>query len=318
MTVRNALSITALAAIVVLAVGYLASLGVRTGPPDERTNVSMAVTDVNGLVVGSNVLLRGVPIGKVTAIESAVDATTVRFYIEGSRQVPVDSIVRVDNLSALGETYIGLFPRTSGGPILVDGQHLAAEAVRQPTTISDLAVKMGRLLQQADPTQLTRIVAEADTALADPETVLPNLARAAALLRNEAASADGRGRQLLINLQTMLRNAGFVGPALANLAPNLKQVGPNMQAIFAGAMGIVLAGSPEALERLQAYLARIQNFLDTRAPDIKVLAETLLPNVRSIGSALTNFDTGRLLGNMLRGVPEEGAIDLRITVLPPG
>ena len=49
-----------------------------------------------------------------------------------------------------------------------------------------------------------------------------------------------------------------------------------------------------------------------------MLAETLLPNIRSIGSALTNFDTGRLLGNMLRGVPEDGAIDLHVTVLPPG
>ncbi len=318
MTVRNALSVTALAAIVVVALCYIAALGVPIAPPDDRTNVSMALTNVNGLVVGSNVLLRGIPVGKVTAIESAVDGAAVSFYIDRAHQVPVDSIVRVDNLSALGETYIGLFPRTSEGPMLAEGQHLAADAVTGPTTISDLAVNVGRLLQQADPTQLERILAEADTALADPETVLPNLARAATLLRNEAASTDGRGRALLINLQTMLRNAGFVGPALANLAPNLKQVGPNMQAIFAGAMGIVLAGSPEALERLQAYLARIQNFLDSRAPDIKVLAETLLPNVRSIGSALTNFDTGRMLGNMLRGVPEDGAIDLRITVLPPG
>lgn len=202
--------------------------------------------------------------------------------------------------------------------MLTEGQHLAAEAITQPTTISDLAVSVGRILRQADPGQLQRIVAEADTALADPETVLTDLTHAATLLRSEVTSMDGRGQQLLINLQTLLRNAGFVGPALASLAPNLKQLGPNMQGIVAGAMGLVLAGSPEAIERLQAYLARIQDFLDNRAPDIKVLAETLLPNIRSIGSAFTNFDTGRMLGNMLRGVPQDGAIDLRVTVLPPG
>lgn len=317
MTVRNLVSVTALAAIVVVAIGYIGALGVRVGPPDHRTNLSMAVKNTNGLVVGSNVLLRGVPVGKVTTVEAAVDAATVHFYIDGAHQVPVDSIVRVDNLSALGETYIGLFPKASEGPMLADGQHLAAEAVTQPPTISDLAVSMGRLLQQADAIRLKQIVAEADTALGDPETVLPNLIRAATLLRSEVMGIDGRGQELLINLQTLLRNAGFVGPTLAKLAPNLERLGPNMQEIFAGAMGIVLAGSPEALERLQAYLARIQNFLDTRAPDIKVLAETLLPNIRSIGSALTNFDTGRLLGNMLRGVPEDGAIDLHVTVIPP-
>jgi virulence factor Mce-like protein len=318
MSVRNLLTVTALTAIVVLAIGYIGTLGVRIHPPDHRTNLSMAVTNINGLVVGSNVLLRGVPVGEVTAIDAAVDAATVDFYIEGAHQVPVDSTVRLDNLSALGETYIGLFPRTSGGPLLTDGQHLAVEAITQPPTISDLAVSMGRLLEQADPTQLTRIVTEADTALGDPDVLLPNLAHTATLMRSEVMSMDGRGRELLVNVQTLLRNAEFVGPTLAHLAPHLNQLGPNVQGIFAGAMNLVLAGSPEALERLQAYLARIQNFLDTRAPDIKVLAETLLPNIRSIGSALTNFDTGRLLGNMLRGIPEDGAIELRVSVLPPG
>ncbi|MGE2724208.1 MlaD family protein [Mycolicibacterium pulveris] len=317
-TLRNLLSLTALAAIVVLAIGYLAGLGVRIGPPEHRTNLSMAVPNINGLVVGSNVLLRGVPVGKVTGIEPSADAATVDFYIDGAHRVPVDSAVRLDNLSALGETYIGLFPRSAGGPVFTDGQRIAAEEVLTPPTISELAVSVGRILRQADPAQLKTVVAEVGTALADPDSVLPNLTRAGTLLRNEAKSMNGRGQELLVNTQTLLRNAGFVGPALANLAPQLAQLGPNMQGIFAGAMNIVHAGSPEALAQLQAYLTRIQHFLDTRAPDIQVLAETLLPNIRQIGSALTDFDTGRLLENMLRGVPDDGAIDLRVTMLPPG
>lgn len=318
MKLRNLLSATALVAIVVLALSYLAALGVRISPPEQRTNLSMAVDNINGLVVGSNVLLRGVRVGKVTSIEPAVEAALVHFYIAGEHRLPVDSVVRVDNLSALGETYIGFFPGPAAEPVFEEGQRIATEAVTTPPTISDLAVSVGHLLQQSDPAQLKSLVAEADTALVDPDTVLPNLARAGRLLHSEAQSMNGRGQDMLNNLQTLLRNAEFVGPALANLAPSLQQIGPNLQAIFAGAMNIVLAGSPEALERFQEYLARIQNFLDTRSPDIKVLAETLLPNIRSIGSALTNFDTGRLLDNMLRGVPEDGAIDLHVTVLPPG
>ncbi|MCV6980145.1 MCE family protein [Mycolicibacterium pulveris] len=314
---RNLLSLTASVIIVVFAIGHIAGLGVRLGPPEHRTNLSMAVANINGLVVGSNVLLRGVPVGKVTGIEASVDQATIDFYIDGAHQIPADSMVRLDNLSALGEAYIGFFPLSSDGPMLVEGQRIAAEAVTTPPTISDLAVSVGRILQQAEPDQLKRIVAEADVALADPDVVLPNLSRAGTLLRNEAKSMNGHGQELLTNVQTLLRNAGFVGPTLARLAPQLRLLGPNMHGIFAGAMDLVLAGSPEAIERLHAYLTRIQKFLDTRAPDIKVLAETLLPNIRSIGSALTNFDTGRLLDNMLRGVPEDGAIDLRVTMLPP-
>lgn len=311
------ISVAGLAAIVVFAIGYIGALGVRVAPPQQRANVSMALRNINGLVVGSKVLLRGVPVGKVTGIDNDPVAATVHFYIDAAHRVPVDSQVRVDNLSALGETYIGMFPRSSTGPVLTDGDRIAAEDITTLPTISDLAVSIGRLLQQANPEQLKRIVAEADTALGDPETVLPNLVRAATLLRSEVKGRNGQGQELLTNVQTLLRNAGWVGPTLAGLAPNLDALGPNVQGILAGAMNLVLAGSPEALERFQAYLTRIQNFMDTRSPDIKMLAQTLLPNVRLIGSALANFDTGRVLDNMLRGIPEDGAIDLRLTVLPP-
>lgn len=318
MKVRNLVSFGAFAVIIAVGIGYIGALGVRISPPEHRTNVSMAVASTNGLVVGSNVLLRGVPVGKVTGIRPTVDEARIDFYIDGAHQVPVDSIVRLDNLSALGEGYIGLFPQNSHGPMLTEGQQISTELIQQPPSIADLAVSVGRLLNQADPEKLKRIVAEADTALPDPDAVLPNISHAATLLRNETLSMNGQGRQLLDNLQTLLHDAGYVGPALASLAPRLHELGPNMQAIFAGAMNLVLAGSPEALQRFRAYLDRIQNFLDTRSPDVKVLAETLLPNIRSIGSALTNFDTGRLLDNMLRGVPADGAINLHVTVPPPG
>ncbi|HTM84876.1 MAG TPA: MlaD family protein, partial [Mycobacterium sp.] len=292
--------------------------GVRTAPPDQRTRLALIVANINGLVTGSNVLLRGVPVGKVTGIHPDVAGTTIDFYVDRAYPIPVDTEVRLDNLSALGEAYIGLFPRTAVGPMLADGQRIATELVHQPLSIADLAVAVGRLFNQADPALLARIVAEADVGLPDPEAVLPNLARTGALLRGEVGAMDGRGREVLHNLQTLLRDAGFVGPALTSLAPQLGQVGVNMQGVFGNAMNLVLAGSPENLERFQAYLARLQNFFDTRAPDIKVLAETLLPNARAMSDALTHFDTARVLENMLVGMPADGTITLRVTVPPPG
>ena len=66
MRARDVVSFAAFAAIIVFVLGYFATLGIRVKPPAERTNLSMDVADINGLEVGSNVLLRGVPIGKVT------------------------------------------------------------------------------------------------------------------------------------------------------------------------------------------------------------------------------------------------------------
>jgi hypothetical protein len=67
-------------------------------------------------------------------------------------------------------------------------------------------------------------------------------------------------------------------------------------------------------------LARVQNFLDTRGPDLKVYAEAFMPQIQNISGALMNFDTGQLLSNMLDSVPEDGTITLHVTTPgpPPG
>ena len=104
MKIRHAVSFLAFGLIVAYSVHYIFALGVRSGPPDDRVNVAMQVTDINGLVVDSNVLLRGVPVGKVTGIDTSMQNATVHFYIDKHYPIPVDSNVRLENLSALGES----------------------------------------------------------------------------------------------------------------------------------------------------------------------------------------------------------------------
>lgn len=313
-TVRNMLSFTAFGVIILLAGSYIASLNLPIGLPENRTNFSMAVPDVKGLVVGSNVLLRGVAVGKVTGIESALNEATVDFYVEDDHQIPVDSDVRLDNLSALGEAYIGLVPHTSSGPMLKDGQRIATEAAKVPPSISELATSVVRMLNQMDPDQLQRIVGEADRALPDPQVVLPNLSRTSVLLRNTADSMNGRGQEVLDNFQTLLRNADWVGPTLADIAPSLRSSGEGLAGTFSGMMNVIAWNNPDNLQLFAKFLARIQDFLDTRAPDIKVLTEALTPQFQGISGALMNFDTGRMLSNVLAGIPEDGAITLHVAI----
>jgi phospholipid/cholesterol/gamma-HCH transport system substrate-binding protein len=314
---RNAISFAAFAVIIALSITYIASFQVHIGLPGNRTNLSMAVPDVKGLVVGSNVLLRGVAVGKITKIESSVNDATVDFYVEGSQHIPVDTDVRLDNLSALGETYIGLIPRTENGPMLKDGQHIATESVTVPPSISELATSVVRVLNQLDPDELKRIVNEADAALPDPAQVLPNLSRTSSLLRNTVMGMHGNGQQVLANFQTLLQNAGWVGPTLADTVPSLRAAGRGVGLTFTAMMNTVVWNNPTNMKLFQKFLARIQTFLDTRGSDIKVLSQALTPQIQGISGALMNFDTGQILSNALAGIPEEGAITLHVTVPNP-
>jgi phospholipid/cholesterol/gamma-HCH transport system substrate-binding protein len=319
--IRHAVSFLAFGLIVAYSVYYIFALGVRIGPPDDRVNVAMQVTDVNGLVVDSNVLLRGVPVGKVTGIDTSLQNATVHFYVDKKYPIPVDSDVRLENLSALGESYIGLVPRTSDGPMFHDGQQVATEHVTQPASISELATSVVRVLNQMDPGQLTRLVNEADQALPPEGAVLPNLSRASTLLRDTVNGMQGRGSETLANFQTLLQNAGFVGPRLAELSPTLLRLGPVLDRLFRIDFSIIPGtGAPESIRNFGRLVARIQNFLDNRAPDLNVIAQALMPNIEGISAALMNFDTGQILSNMLAAVPEDGTITLHVTTpgSPPG
>lgn len=313
-TVRNIASFVAFGVIIGIAAVYIGSFGLRMGLPENRINLSMEVPDIKGLAVGSSVLVRGVAVGEVTGISSSVDRANIEFYIAGDQPVPVESDVRLENLSALGETYIGFFPRTAEGPMLSDGQHLEAERITVPASISELATSVVAVLNQMDPDELKRIVDEADAGLPDSQVVLPNLERASRLTRNMVAGLDGKGQEVLVNFQSLLENAGWVGPALAEATPYVHPVGIGIQGTFQGMMNIVAWQNPRNIELFQKYLDRIQDFLDTRAPDLQVIGNSLLPQFQGIGGALMNFDTAQILSNALKGIPEEGAITLRVTI----
>ena len=175
MKIRDLASFVAFGLMIAASVGYVGSLGIRVNPPPQRTNVAMTVADINGLVVGSNVLLRGVPVGKVSNIKASVSGASVDFYIDNQYRIPVDSDVRLDNLSALGESYIGLMPRSENGPMLRDGERIATEKVIQPASISELTTSIVRVVNQLDPGALQRIIAEGNAALPDPNSRCPTL-----------------------------------------------------------------------------------------------------------------------------------------------
>ena len=306
-------SFLAFAAMIVFVLGYFAVQGVRVTPPSDRIDLSMEVPDINGLVVGSNVLLRGVPVGKVTNTSTSLQAATIDFYVDGQQRVPVDTEVRLENLSTLGETYVGLIPKSDGGPILRDGQRLSTERLLPQPSISELATSVTRVLQQMDPGALERIIAESNAALPDPSAVLPNLSRASTLLNNTVNEMNGDGRVLLRNFQTLLANAEWVNPALVSLSPSVLDVGKGSQDLFKHLAILVHHGEPNNTRNLNKLVARIQAFLDDRGGDLKVVGEAFQPKLNAIAASLMNFDTGQLLDNFLEAVPADGPITLRVT-----
>lgn len=310
--VRNIASFAAFLTMLAVFFWYVASLGVRVEPPAKRVNLSLDVSDINNIVVDSNVMLRGVPVGKVTGIDTSVATASIHFYIDGKYRVPADSLVRLENLSALGESYIELEPRSSGGTPFREGQRIAPDSIKQPPSISELGTSVVRVLNQLDPRQLSDVVHEADTGLPDPNIVLPNLAHASLLLRNMTADFNGQGGQMLANFQTLLQNAGWVGPALARATDPTWDLGPAIHTMWNQGVMLVTGLRHVDVIKFSLFLQRLQHFLDEHGPDLRVLGVSTSENFKLIANALKNLDSSQILSNLLATVPENGVIQLHV------
>lgn len=328
--VKDVISFLAFGAIILFSVSHLAAL-TNARPAAHRTNLSMEVSDINGLVVGSNVLLRGVQIGKISNVGANVKSATIDFYIDARYAIPVDSEARLENLSALGESYINLIPHRDGGLLLRDGQRISTERTVQPASIPELASSVVRVLNQLDPRALQRIINEGNAALPDPATTLPNISRASTLLRNTVADMHGSGRQLLDNFQTLLENASWVGPVLTKFSQGMLATEIAWQDVTKVAPVLSGAGGEPAwhdparpneqpsggggafIKYFYNLLGlRLQGFLDRSGADLKVLGEAMQPKLNDVAGALMNLDISQLLDNVLAAVPSDGTVTLHV------
>ena len=310
--VRDVVSYAVFAIIVAIVLFYFSTLGLRVGAPSDRTNLSMDVPEINGLVPDSNVLFRGVPVGKVTKTSTALNAASIEFWVEGQYKIPVDTHFELQNLSALGESYVELVPRSEGGPLLKNNQHISTESVVAPASISELATTATRILNQLEPGALQRIITEADAAFPDPVRVLPNLSRATTLFNNMLNGLNGEGRALLDNFGTLIQNSAWINPDLTAVTPYVKSTGVYWQDFFKHLPILFSRDQPEGIIELNNLVARVQGLLDTSGGDLKVLGEAFQPKLNTIAATLMNFDSGQILDNFLNQVPADGMITLRV------
>src|SRR5690242_10324830 len=77
-----------------------------------RMKVTMELPAAGGLYRFSNVTYRGVEIGKVTSVELTRDGAKATLSLNTSPKIPADLQAQVRSISAVGEQYVELRPRT--------------------------------------------------------------------------------------------------------------------------------------------------------------------------------------------------------------
>lgn len=281
--------------------GYMYKLGLPVGSLEKVHTANMAVPDTNGLAVGSRVLLRGVAIGHISKITSAVDKITVEWNYDERYHVPANSSFRIDNLSALGESYLAVTPADDKGPYLANRATVDPAKVVVPTTIKELSARLTRMLEQVDPDRIGDIFRELNIAMPDDVTVLGNLSHAGDLLAETFIKQSDNFTKLLNTVQPLLQDSSWLPGDMSGVSRDARPLGRNISNMFNGLQfATVFAPLPEGLaDGVGPFVQEVQKFLDNNAADLHTLGVNLLPSVKAGAASMATVDVGQLLDNAL-------------------
>ncbi|MGW7066783.1 MlaD family protein [Streptomyces sp. NPDC054855] len=290
----------------ILVLSYIATtyadLGRYVGARDYYT-VKVQLVETGGLFSHGNVTYRGVDVGRVEAVELTPDGVEARIRIkESAPKIPSDVEAKVANLSAVGEQYLDLSPRTDGGPFLADGSVVPRGATRTPAPVTDVLTSVDRLASSVDTAALRTVVDELGKSFEGRGQDLQILIDTSSEFIRAAKKSLPATTRLLIDGETVLRTQNEQSDALksfaggaAELAAQLKESDPDLRRLIAQTpqaatqFTALLQDTDPGLSVVLANLVTTSELLVTRQRGTRELM-VRIPQVASTGASAVGPD----------------------------
>lgn len=321
MRMPKAGSIVSLLSIALLAVvgsSYLTFGVAKLRPFDDRAKASLILGDAANLVPRSPVLLFGVKMGEVRAVETMREGVRVRFQLDEGVRIPVNSTATIESLSTLSEAYIDFQADSLAGPYITAGQTVSGTRVRSAQSVPEVARSVTTLLRQLDPKAFSSLVGTFSEALSGTETLVPQLSKAADLLAATLMARQPQLRELMINAQAPGAGIGRAGEQLAAAGPEWDRFGVEVTKVVSSIGDLLHARQPLSVYRegngLVPYLGKLERFVDKIGPDMQKLYPVLGPLIRMAGEAVEPLDISALISQALKSVSPDGRVRLTISV----
>ncbi|GBG40268.1 MCE family protein [Mycobacterium montefiorense] len=125
-----------------------------------RMTVTLELPATGGLYQFSNVTYRGVQLGKVTSVGLTPTGAKATLSLNTSPKVPADLTAEVLSVSAVGEQYVDLRPKTDSAPYLHDGSVIAARNTTIPQAVGPMLEQLNALVGSIPKTKLGQLLDE--------------------------------------------------------------------------------------------------------------------------------------------------------------
>jgi len=280
--VRASRTRIALAVALMLALaGGIATLVLAVGGPFSRTHVVAYFANSNGIYDGDNVVLLGVPVGKIDNIEPQPTRVKISFWVDSRYPVPADAKAVILSPNLVTARAIELTPAYTGGAQLQNNSVIGQDRTAVPVEYDDLRKQLERLTQTLQPTQpggVSTLGAFINTAAdnlrgqgADIRQTVINLAQAVSALGDHSDDLFGT-----------FQNLGTLVSALQDSSDILADLNRNLAGVTSA-----LADQPDAVAHAVRDLNDVAGDVKTFVADNRESLGTTSDKLASVSTAVT-------------------------------
>ena len=161
-----------------------------------RMTVTLDLPATGGLYRFSNVTYRGVQVGKVTAVALTANGAKATLSLGTSPKIPANLQADVLSVSAVGEQYVDLRPRTDSAPYLHNGSVIAMRDTTIPQAVGPMLDQLNALIKSLPKNKIGQLLDESFQAFNGAGYDLGSLSDATSRISTDANSVVERTRTL--------------------------------------------------------------------------------------------------------------------------
>lgn len=199
--VRLRINLVAVVVLAAVMVTWVVTQLVGPGLVNRPFAVTADFAEGGGVFTNQEVTYRGVLVGKVGELSLNEDGVSIELLIEPrwEHKIPADLEASVNSKSAVGEQYVNLVPRTSGGPFLQDGSEIARADTSLPTEVQALLESLDSVLSDVSPDKTGRVITELSRGLGGRSGEIATILESLGRLADAFASVAPEQQRLLDN-----------------------------------------------------------------------------------------------------------------------
>ncbi|KUI47426.1 mammalian cell entry protein [Mycobacterium sp. GA-1199] len=253
--------------------------------------VTVELPETGGLYPRGNVTYRGVQVGEVKSVDLTDRGVEAVLSLDSDVRIPADLEAEVHSVSAVGEQFVQLLPRSGDGPELKDGDVIPLDRTRVPTDINTVLDDTARGLQAIPQENLRTVVDEAYTAVGGLGPELRRLVQGSATLAIDARKNLDPLLTLIDQSKPILDTQTETAGSIQAWAANLASISGQLQSQDPAVSGI-LAKGPGAADEVRALFERLQPTLPIVLANLVSIGEVALAYQPSLEQLLVLLPQG--------------------------